>query len=303
MVGRLALGLGVVVVAGFAGLGVVLAPPTVLMAAYLSALAGVIGFAVVTGHDERSPATPPTVGAPLPEAAPGLESHRRRMRVGLLATAATAATTMTIAGMVAVLGGAATGPLLLLAAVCALPWAWSRWRPHADRFWTARVGVGTQCPVEPNLPTGDRPLVSVVESLSTPALCAEWERSYRVLRDAPDQAAHHHVTELRRRYLDELDRRDPDGVARWLGADSRPACTSPRRHLTGPHPTGPRPGPHPTTTPREGTMMPEQRREGDPATEQARDTDLEPAPEHGDREGLPAAEQARRPPPAPDPDE
>lgn len=47
--------------------------------------------------------------------------------------------------------------------------------------------------------------------------------------------------------------------------------------------------------------MPTQRREGQPAAEQARDTDLEPAPEHGDREGLPAAEQARRPPPSPDP--
>jgi len=307
MIRRLGLILGIVVAAGFAGLGVVLAPGTVLGAVFLAALAAVAGYALVIGRT-RPATTDPSTGEPATGGVPAADvvhpnqGHRRGVRVGVGAAVAIAAATLGLAGMGAVLG-AATGPVLLLAAGGATPWFWTRLRPRIDRYVVGRTAVGRECPVEPNLATGPPPLVSALDSLSTPALCAEWQRSYHALRDAPDDVAHHHVSELRRRYLDELHRRDPDGIARWLGADSRPASTSPRRHLTGPHPTGPRPGPHPPTTHPEGTLMPEQRREGDPATEQARDTDLEPAPEHGDREGTPATEQGRRPPPAPDPDE
>jgi len=252
--------------AGFAGLGVVLAPTTVGLALCLALAAGPLGFVVTTNRTRpsatESPTAEPAAGSRVPSVSdpsvsdPSVSGpsgsgpsvwragrQRRVVQVGSAAAVAVAVATLTVAGMVAVLG-AATGPLLLLIAAVLAPWGWSRLRPHADRYWTGRVAVGSGCLVEPNVSTGPRPLVSVLASLSTAALCREWQRSYLALRAAPDQATRDAIIELRRRYLDELHRRDPAGLTRWLAADSRPAASSPHRHLTGPGTTRDTPLPH-----------------------------------------------------------
>ena len=68
---------------------------------------------------------------------------------------------------------------------------------------------------------------SVPESLSTLALCSRWQRSYFTLTDTTDPAERAHIVALRGRYLDELERRDPGAVVRWLGTDDRPPAPAP----------------------------------------------------------------------------
>ena len=240
--------------AGFAGLGALLAPQVVPLAGCLAAVAGMAGYALIHGG---TPATAPgaAIGAGAvvaghvdpAQAGTSPEQRRRGVLVGLTAGVVVAVATVALAGMLTVLGDA-TGPLLVLAAASTAPWGWSRLRPRAQRYWIGRIGIGADCPTEPSPGTGPRPLVQVLESLSTPALCTEWQRSYRALHHpspgpsstgpgstgphGTGPAARREVVELRRRYLDELTRRDPAGVARWLAAESRPAATSPAPHLT-----------------------------------------------------------------------
>jgi len=74
----------------------------------------------------------------------------------------------------------------------------------------------------------------------TAALCARWQHSYHTLHRAPDLATRDMLARARGCYLDELERRDPGGVARWLASETRPASTGPHRHLSAdPAPDGP----------------------------------------------------------------
>lgn len=231
-------GLAVVAVVGtgFAGAGVMLVPQSVPGAMVLGSLAGTAGFALVVGQAE----TPPDgLQTPRP--------RRRPARIGLIAAGAVTAAVLTLTGMVAVLG-AATAPVLLLGVAAAAPWAWTRLAPRLlPRPDPRSVG---RCPVEPSPAAGRWPLVTVLETLSTPALCRQWQRSYLVLTAATDPATREQVVALRRRYLDELDRRDPAAVTRWLAADLRPAGTNPVRHLS------PVLGPNTTQRPPAGTDPP-----------------------------------------------
>ncbi len=109
---------------------------------------------------------PVTGGVPAADVVHPSQGHRRGVRLGLGAAVAIAAATLGLAGMGAVLG-AATGPVLLLAAGGATPWFWTRLRPRIDRYVVGRTAVGRECPVEPNLATGPPPLVSALEVVSS----------------------------------------------------------------------------------------------------------------------------------------
>lgn len=63
--------------------------------------------------------------------------------------------------------------------------------------------------------------VAELHSLDDEALCLAWRRSFRWLEAASTAAERLLVVEQRQRYLDELDRRSPDGLAAWLAAGAR----------------------------------------------------------------------------------
>ena len=85
------------------------------------------------------------------------------------------------------------------------------------------------------VPESDAP----VERLSTPNLVLAWRYSYRALELASSYHARARIAARRQAYLDELERRDPTGVQRWLESGAR-AASDPTRFLTlgdggGPH--------------------------------------------------------------------
>ncbi|MFG1814476.1 hypothetical protein ACGFIF_11975 [Kribbella sp. NPDC049174] len=60
-----------------------------------------------------------------------------------------------------------------------------------------------------------------LSSLDDEALCLAWRRSFVLLEDARSAMARLSVVEQRQRYLDELDRRSPEGLAAWLASGAR----------------------------------------------------------------------------------
>jgi hypothetical protein len=66
---------------------------------------------------------------------------------------------------------------------------------------------------------------------STSELCRQWLDSYHALSKASSTQARLRIVMNRQRCLDELERRDPDGLQAWL-ASSASAGSDPRRFLT-----------------------------------------------------------------------
>lgn len=72
--------------------------------------------------------------------------------------------------------------------------------------------------------------VSPLENRSTADLVSGWVASHQLLRSASSPATVAYIAALRQTYLDELERRDPDGVRRWL--DTYPdAASDPRAFI------------------------------------------------------------------------
>jgi hypothetical protein len=68
-------------------------------------------------------------------------------------------------------------------------------------------------------------------SASTAELCRQWIESYGELSRATSSAARLRVVMARQRCLDELERRDPDGLHAWLSSAAS-AGGDPRRFLS-----------------------------------------------------------------------
>ena len=54
-------------------------------------------------------------------------------------------------------------------------------------------------------------------------LCTEWRRSFNALAVTAHAGLHLEVVQLRQLYLDEIERRHPDGLRRWLASGARAA--------------------------------------------------------------------------------
>ncbi|MEV6272211.1 hypothetical protein AB0L64_33915 [Kribbella sp. NPDC051936] len=117
------------------------------------------------------------------------------------------------------------GVLLVLALVATAP-------PVTSFFRARREAKGDVPGTPPGSPAARIPATSLVggpaaepvmelESLDDEAVCLAWRRSFRRLEAAVTAAERLAVVEQRQRYLDELDRRSPDGVAAWLAAGAR----------------------------------------------------------------------------------
>jgi hypothetical protein len=215
IVRRITRALGILTSVALTGAALTGAPQMVVPAAVLGALAGVVTYVVAVG---------PTA---LPTTAPRATARARAWRVG----AVVAFVTLAVSGM-AVLLGDATGPVLLFAALAVIACSWSWVRPALSRIRARTVARSA-----PTSPTSDRrPAVTTppshgatLSTCGTAALRATWQRSYHHLGEVQDEAELDALLDLRRRCLDEFERRDPAGTARWLATEPRPAVTGPYR--------------------------------------------------------------------------
>ncbi|WP_427896196.1 hypothetical protein ACQHIV_19900 [Kribbella sp. GL6] len=148
------------------------------------------------------------------------------------------------------LAGAWTAVLLGLFAIAGSPYVvphWIGWfrdaptaRPAADLRPTLRpklkvkhppaaAAAAAPAPGEARRPAHD---LADLADLSDEALCLAWRASFPGLQRALSPTDHLRVVEERRAYLDELDRRHPDGVAAWLASNPR-AAGDPTRFVRG----------------------------------------------------------------------
>jgi hypothetical protein len=187
-------------------------------------LVGVLGAFVCVGFVGGSPA----------EAA-ARERGRRRLRpvAGIAALSGLAA--VAAAGLMAMSG--LLGLLMVAVLAVTSPRVWSamrRWR----RSKATRPAIAPQSPEQPpETGTGTatiaaarvedpEPLRDVPEEprlLDDYALCCAWRKSYVVLERPHSPATHLLLVERRQLYLDELERRNPTGLAEWLASGARAA--------------------------------------------------------------------------------
>jgi hypothetical protein len=150
--------------------------------------------------------------------------------IGLAAVAAS--------GMVALLGAAACLPLVCLAA--SSPWAVRRAMRVSRRRDPADKPMGDKPPTEP-VPgplTEPSPVVFpalIAADLDLEELCWAWRRSYVRLLRCRTAVETARVVAERQQCLDELERRNPEGLSSWLEAGAR-AAGDPTRFVM---PTGP----------------------------------------------------------------
>jgi hypothetical protein len=167
--------------------------------------------------------------------AAGVAYHTRDDRAASVeaawkAAAWTVSITMLVAGLAVLAGGAGAAVVSGLAVVTAAA-VWqlkTRRARHAGRG-TARparlMSASDQAPMLPAvlLSRGQPP----VSHLPTSVLGIEWLRTTAALASPLEAAARQAVIRHRQETLDELERRDPAGFARWLDAgaatDSDPA--------------------------------------------------------------------------------
>ena len=174
------------------------------------------------------------VGGSLAEAA-APERGRRRVRpvaavAGLSGVGAVAA-----AGLMAMSGLLGLLVVAVLAITCPQVWSALRRRRPNKAFGQAiaaqspeqlpETGTGTAtiaaALVEDPEPASDVPAEPWL--LDDYALCCAWRRSYVILERPHSPATHLRVVTLRQLYLDELELRNPSGMAEWLASGPRAA--------------------------------------------------------------------------------
>jgi hypothetical protein len=151
---------------------------------------------------------------------------------------------MTFAAAVVALG-VVTGPATaaLLVAVAGLAVGLRRWRRHRPLDWdrltawpadavpppatmTCLIPDPARCMSADEIDTAwDVEVASPsarLRAMPTEGVCAAWQRSYWRLMDRPPGSRPLAIVRMRAELLDELERRDPDGFARWLETRPRP---------------------------------------------------------------------------------
>ena len=169
---------------------------------------------------------------------------RTLLTIALRDGATWAAVVITVIGLIA-LSGAAALPLILLMTLTSAPMC---------RYIGGRVEFTQALPCSPKSPlirtsTVDVPLLPLPDcsQLSDEALSRCWRMSWPALQNGPSPSPSTtdalHLARTRERYLDEIERRDPRGFARWLSSGAR-AGSDPAKFLTTrDHPQPPTPQP------------------------------------------------------------
>jgi hypothetical protein len=163
-----------------------------------------------------------------------------RDRWPLVATSAVVAG----AGSVAFIGlgtllGAPMAMLVLVLTVGGSPYVARRWigwlRDHEQPPVPENPGEPESMPISVaavrELESVDAPEVEAGE-LSDDALCLAWRASFSALERAESHAERLRIVEARHTYLDELERRNPPGVAAWLASGAR-AAGNPTKFVLG----------------------------------------------------------------------
>jgi hypothetical protein len=137
------------------------------------------------------------------------------------AAAATAAVIFLVTGLVVLAGGAGAAVVISLAVVTGgVRWLRTVWMPRRARARTTDAVPGTGSPA----PAWQPP----VSLMSTPDLGSEWLRTTAAVVRSVGPSERQDIIRRRQETLDELERRDPGGFARWLaagpGAGSDPAA-------------------------------------------------------------------------------
>jgi hypothetical protein len=170
-------------------------------------IAGALAGCMAAGIVRESPAGSRTWSALEAAASVGA------MTVGVL---------LVVAGIAALAGGLVAaltaGGVLLVVLVARL----ARGRGPAVRSTADRTGAtrhpSAQEPARHGAPAGLSSLLPPVAVLTTAELSEEWTRTSAILAGRLDAAARASLVARREEALDELERRDPPGFARWLAA-------------------------------------------------------------------------------------
>lgn len=142
------------------------------------------------------------------------ESTREGLRPVLGAAAQGGAWTVAVLLALAGTAGLAGGVMAALVGGTALMGGAAFWLVRAARTERGTVAAAPRAVAGPS----DRPaqLLPPVPVMSTRALGQEWVRTSAILAGRLDPAARSALVHRRQEALDELERRDPEGFARWL---------------------------------------------------------------------------------------
>jgi hypothetical protein len=209
--------LGVIVVVLFAAVGLAVASALLPLLMSLGVLAA---FAMLCVRAEQPRLAASPFGASPVRLAAGVASG-------------TVIVVYAVIGMTTLVGGAATA--LTAATVLAMLGYRRGWCgtaqdvEHATEGGSGSTGIGATDAAA--VATGPQLLLPAdPATLSTDELCRAWRVSYLLLETARDPEALEHAAQLRRRYLDELARRHPEGFRRWLDDGAR-AAGDPSRYV------------------------------------------------------------------------
>jgi hypothetical protein len=129
------------------------------------------------------------------------------------AAAATAAVIVLVTGLVVLAGGTGAAVVIGLATVTGgVRWALTTWLPRRAGARISDPGPGTVFPALAPAPAWQPP----VSGLPTSDLGSEWLRTTWALSRQVGPGERQDIIRRRQETLDELERRDPDGFARWL---------------------------------------------------------------------------------------
>lgn len=141
----------------------------------------------------------------------------------------------TAAAMVAFVAAAylsvALALCLFAAAVMSSPWMVSRLRRRGRAKGSGATYTEPAFQGPPHEPAASTSLPKVdVERMSTAALCHAWRRSFTLLDSTSSIVERSRIVGTRQLYLDELERRSPNGLRAWLDSGAR-AAASPLRYV------------------------------------------------------------------------
>jgi hypothetical protein len=144
----------------------------------------------------------------------------------IVKTAVIASFTLTAtAGLVVVLG--ALGITLALTAIGTGPmvtsWAGRRWRSSVGSLEVDDLDSTYSCAQWPD-PAEQAETIRAAEELpqlDDASLCLAWRRSFVPLSQRPSVVKQMFLVEQRQAYLDEIERRSPQGLAAWLDSGAR----------------------------------------------------------------------------------